>query len=63
MLLFPVIPTLSSLPYFFFFLRSERFYLWRILVGEKEKRKIAYWRMQGDPETSDPMGQGGEWVL
>jgi hypothetical protein len=19
--------------------------------------------MQGDPETSDPMGQGGEWIL
>jgi hypothetical protein len=32
------------------------------LVGE-EKRKTAYWRMQGDPETGDPVGQGGEWVL
>jgi hypothetical protein len=20
-------------------------------------------RMQGDPETGDPLGQGGEWVL
>jgi hypothetical protein len=29
----------------------------------KEKRKTAYWGMQGDPETSDPVGQGGEWVL
>jgi hypothetical protein len=28
-----------------------------------EKRKTAYWRMQGDPETSDPVDQGGEWVL
>jgi hypothetical protein len=33
------------------------------LVGEKEKRKTAYWRMQGDPETIDPVGQGREWVL
>jgi hypothetical protein len=28
-----------------------------------EKRKTAYRRMQGDPEISDPVGQGGEWVL
>jgi hypothetical protein len=33
------------------------------LVGEKEKRKTAYWRTQGDPETIDPVGQGREWVL
>jgi hypothetical protein len=28
-----------------------------------EKRKTAYWRMQREPKTSDPVGQGGEWVL
>jgi hypothetical protein len=27
-------------------------------ICRKEKRKTAYWRMQGDPETGDPMGQG-----
>jgi hypothetical protein len=31
------------------------------LFVEKRKRKTAYWGMQGDPETSGPMGQGGEW--
>jgi hypothetical protein len=29
----------------------------------RKKRKTAYWRMQRDPETGDPVGQGGEWVL
>jgi hypothetical protein len=33
----------------------------KILFGEK--RKTAYWGMQGNPETGDPVGQGGEWVL
>jgi hypothetical protein len=36
---------------------------WKDFICREEKRKIAYWRMQGDPETGDPMGQGGEWVL
>jgi hypothetical protein len=30
-------------------------------ICREEKRKPAYWRMQGYPETNDPMGQGGEW--
>jgi hypothetical protein len=29
-------------------------------ICREEKRKAAYWRMQGDPETGDPMGQGRE---
>jgi hypothetical protein len=32
-------------------------------ICREEKRKTAYWRMQGNPETSDPMGQVGDWVL
>jgi hypothetical protein len=32
-------------------------------ICREEKRKTAYWRMQRDLETGDPMGQGGEWVL
>jgi hypothetical protein len=35
---------------------SYREFSWR-----KEKRKTAYWGMQGDLETHDPLGQGGEW--
>jgi hypothetical protein len=27
----------------------------------RAKRKTAYWGMQGDLETGDPMGQHGEW--
>jgi hypothetical protein len=27
----------------------------------EEKRKTAYLRMQGDPKTGDPVGQGREW--
>jgi hypothetical protein len=30
-------------------------------ICKEEKRKTAYWRMQGDTETGDPVGQGGEW--
>jgi hypothetical protein len=26
-------------------------------ICREEKRKTAYWRMQGDPETGDPLGQ------
>jgi hypothetical protein len=32
-------------------------------ICREEKRKTAYWRTQGDPETSDPMSQVGDWVL
>jgi hypothetical protein len=30
-------------------------------ICREEKRKTAYWGMQGDLETGDPLGQGGEW--
>jgi hypothetical protein len=30
-------------------------------IYREEKRKTAYWGMQGDPETHDPADQGGEW--
>jgi hypothetical protein len=33
------------------------------LICREEKRKTAYYRMQGDPENSDPVGQVGDWVL
>jgi hypothetical protein len=36
---------------------------WKDFICREEKRKIAYWRMQGDLETGDPMGQVGDWVL
>jgi hypothetical protein len=32
---------------------------WKDFICREEKRKIAYWRMQGDLETGDPMGQVG----
>jgi hypothetical protein len=32
-------------------------------ICREEKRKTAYWRMQVDLETGDPMGQVGDWVL
>jgi hypothetical protein len=30
-------------------------------ICREEKRKTTCWRTQGDPETGDPVGQGGEW--
>jgi hypothetical protein len=36
---------------------------WKDFICREEKRKMAYWRMQGDLETGDPMGQVGDWVL
>jgi hypothetical protein len=30
-------------------------------ICREEKRKTAHWRMQGDLETGDPVGQGREW--
>jgi hypothetical protein len=30
-------------------------------ICREEKRKTAYWRMQGVLETGYPVGQGGEW--
>jgi hypothetical protein len=32
-------------------------------ICREEKRKTAYWGMQGDLETSDSMGWVGDWVL
>jgi hypothetical protein len=41
--------------------RGQKDFICREFSCRKEKRKTAYWGMQGDPETSDPVGQGGEW--
>jgi hypothetical protein len=32
---------------------------WKDFICKEEKRKTAYWRMQGTP--GEPVGQGGEW--
>jgi hypothetical protein len=36
-------------------------FICRVFSWRKEKRKTAYWRMQGDLEIGDPVGLGGEW--
>jgi hypothetical protein len=41
--------------------RGRKDIICREFSWRKEKRKTAYWRTQGDLETSDPVGQGGEW--
>jgi hypothetical protein len=41
--------------------RGRKDFICREFSWRKEKRKTAYWGMQGDPETSDPVGWGGEW--
>jgi hypothetical protein len=41
--------------------RGWKDFICREFSWRKEKRKSAYWRMQGDPETSDPLDQVGEW--
>jgi hypothetical protein len=41
--------------------RGRKDFICSEFICRKEKRKTAYWGMQGDPETSDPMGPGGEW--
>jgi hypothetical protein len=43
--------------------RGQKDFICREFICREEKGKTAYWRMQGDPETGDPLGQGGEWVL
>jgi hypothetical protein len=43
--------------------RGRKDFICREFSWRKEKRKTAYWGMQGDPETGDPVGQGGEWGL
>jgi hypothetical protein len=40
--------------------RGRKDFICREFSWRKEKRKTAYWRMQGDPETGDPLDQGGE---
>jgi hypothetical protein len=32
-------------------------------ICREEKRKTAWWGMQGDLETGGPIVQGGDWVL
>jgi hypothetical protein len=34
---------------------------WKHFICREEKRKLAYWGTQGDPETGDPVSQDGEW--
>jgi hypothetical protein len=41
--------------------RSQKDFICREFSWRKEKRKTVYWGMQGDLETGDPVGQGGEW--
>jgi hypothetical protein len=43
--------------------RGRKDFIYREFSWRKEKRKTAYWRMHGDLETADSVGQGGEWVL
>jgi hypothetical protein len=45
---------LDPLEPFFFFCRGQKDFIYREFSWRKEKRKTAYWRMQGDQETSDP---------
>jgi hypothetical protein len=37
-----------------FFFRGQKDFICREFSCRKEKRKTAYWGMQGDPETSEP---------
>jgi hypothetical protein len=43
--------------------RGWKDFICRDFSWRKEKRKAAYWGMQGDLETDDPMGQVRDWVL
>jgi hypothetical protein len=43
--------------------RDRKDFICREFICREEKRKTAYWGMQGDPETGDHMGKAGEWVL
>jgi hypothetical protein len=43
--------------------RGRKDFICREFSCRKEKRKTAYWGMQGDLETGDSVGQDGEWVL
>jgi hypothetical protein len=41
--------------------RYQKDFICREFSWRKKKRMTAYWRIQGDPETCDPMGQDGKW--
>jgi hypothetical protein len=41
--------------------RGQKDFICREFSWRKEKRKTAYWRMQWDLETGDPVGQVGQW--
>jgi hypothetical protein len=43
--------------------RGWKDFICREFSCRKEKRKTAYWGMEGDSETSDSVGQGAEWVF
>jgi hypothetical protein len=43
--------------------RGRKDFICKGFICREAKRKTAYWGKQGDPETGDPVGQGGEWVL
>jgi hypothetical protein len=43
--------------------RGQKDFICREFSWRKEKRKTAYWGMQGDPKLVIPLSQGGEWVL
>jgi hypothetical protein len=43
--------------------RGHKDFICREFRWRKEKSKTAYWGMQRDPKTGDPIGQRGEWAL
>jgi hypothetical protein len=43
--------------------RGRKDFICREFSWRKEKRKTAYWGMQGNPETGDPLGYSREWAL
>jgi hypothetical protein len=36
---------------------------WKDFICREEKRKAAWWGMQGHPETGGPVGQVGDWAF
>jgi hypothetical protein len=36
---------------------------WKEFICREEKRKTAWWGVQGNLETCGPVDQGGDWVL
>jgi hypothetical protein len=43
--------------------RGQKDFICREFSWRKEKRKTAYWGIQGDPKTSDPVVRVGSGVL